>query len=136
MLIMFLPFCLFTSDLAAAKLRHRNPFPPGSVFFHVYWAFFLQSNARAAGPPICAAQCLFRENLDGQLRRRAYCSNLALEQRENFPFKCGGAHTGGKTFHSNAVVIASSGLISGVQTASSSARGGSASSPRNHPASS
>ena len=175
---MFLPLCLFTSDRAAAVLRHKNPFPPGSVFFHVfiylYGAVFLHSNARPAGPAICAAQCLFRENLDGQLRRRSHCSNPALDIK-------------GKTFHSNPAVralglaeagellcepvrcmvarnksaksvegtamsgprggggpsppppsstSAATGPITAAQSASFSARGGAASSPRNHPASS
>ena len=56
--------------------------------------FRAQSSLRPAGPATCATQGLFRENFDGQLRCRSHCSTVALHQRENFPFKCGGARLG------------------------------------------
>ena len=76
------------------EIAAQESVPTWLRIFSCILGVLLQSNARAAGPPICAAQCLFRENLDGQLRRRSHCSNLALEQREHFQFKCGGARTG------------------------------------------
>ena len=92
-----------TPHLSPLFIRNSSPAKPGDrnipslisasavvtgVFF-AHSAIYGRRDRRRA-----QRKASFGKNFDGQLRCRSHCSTVALHQRENFPFKCGGARLG------------------------------------------